>query len=87
MYKWIECKISKGMFPNEKTVSIDALNGVVSFFITGYESFFKQKNNKSFIKIDIVEDYNNNIAVSLPVESLEDKRLIKVKKEWLKNEV
>jgi hypothetical protein len=79
MTRFLTCRVSDGMFPSERMIEVDAIDKVVSFFVSDAESGLIQKNqnNGYSIAVNILDETEDVALVSLPRESLEGTRIIK----------
>jgi hypothetical protein len=60
---WLKCQVAKGMFPDERTVTLNTEPDKVSVFC--HKDFVEN----DMLKVALIEERNREVLVRLPVES------------------
>ena len=82
---WLNCDISRGMFPNEKAVCIETNERKVSFFLPTKQVRSENSNNgQGEIRVEIIDLYEQSALVFLPRPPFEGNRVIEVSREHLR---
>ena len=81
---WIPCIVTEGMFPEEKCVTIEALDIGVSYFEDNIDGdMYRGNGQQRKAKVEVVSSIGEYVVVMLLRHTIERGRFIKIKKSML----